>query len=244
MTRQNATCPSLSPYSESHARFWLDRFSPDPSRLAKKSFRGTLGHSQFGMWVAQGRYDIHVLEAEYRTQMGEDGVYGDGKLEPVIWCGLPDGGTGAEAWSRGWEGEIGTEEEVEFLAAFVVAETVGLGLQGVEIDELDLSIRSHILLAVMQAAVKVNQEREHFLEELEKGMVQKGRIGEERVGEWTREALGIIEPYVRVWQGVWPSIKERGGMLQRILVENAQLFARWKVSPGSKQFNFELGLRE
>lgn len=53
-------------------------------------------------------------------------------------------------------------------------------------------------------------------------MVQKGKIGKERAGR----------------------AEERGEMLRRILVENAQLFARWRVSPPSKQFTFELGPRE
>ena len=162
----------------------------------------------------------------------------------MIWCGLPDGGIEVQAWWRGWEEEVGSEEEVEFLAAVAVEETVGLGLQGIEMDELDLSIRSHILLAVMQAAVKDRQERERFLGELDRRMVQKGRIGKERAGRWAREALGIMEPYVCVWQGVWPGAEERGEMLRRILVENGQLFARWRVSPLSKQFTFELGPRE
>ncbi|RJE25967.1 hypothetical protein PHISCL_01652 [Aspergillus sclerotialis] len=96
----------------------------------------------------------------------------------------------------------------------------------------------------MRAAVKDGQERERFLGELERRMVQKGRIGKERAGRWAMEALGIMEPYVRVWQGLWPGAEERGEMLRRILVENAQLFARWRVSALSKQFSFELGPRE
>jgi hypothetical protein len=162
----------------------------------------------------------------------------------VIWCGLPDGGIGVQAWWRGWEEEVGSEEEVEFLAAVAVEEIAGLGLEGMDMDELDLSIRSHILIAAMQAAVKDGQERECFLGELERRMVQKGRISKERAGRWAKEALGVMEPYVRIWQGVWPGAEERGEMMRRILVENAQLFARWRVSHLSKQFSFELGPRE
>jgi hypothetical protein len=62
---------------------------------------------------------------------------------------------------------------------------------------------------------------------------------------WLREALGIVQPYVKVWDGVWPDAEEeRMEMLRRILVENGQLFARWKVSPHLKEFSFELGPRE
>jgi hypothetical protein len=50
---------------------------------------------------------------------------------------------------------------------------------------------------------------------------------------------------VRIWGGVWPDAEEeRGKVLRRILVENGQLFARWKVSPLLKEFSFELGPRE
>jgi len=76
-------------------------------------------------------------------------------------------------------------------------------------------------------------------------MVGKGRIGEGRAGRWLREVLGVVEPYVRMWEGVWPGAEEeRGEVLRRILVENGQLFARWKVSPLLKEFSFELGARE
>jgi hypothetical protein len=50
---------------------------------------------------------------------------------------------------------------------------------------------------------------------------------------------------VRIWEGVWPAIEvERGEVLRRILVENGQLFARWKLSPVLKEFSFALGPRE
>ncbi|GFF99772.1 hypothetical protein IFM53868_10450, partial [Aspergillus udagawae] len=137
-------------------------------------------------------------------------------------------------------GEVGGEEEVEFLAAVAVEETVG-----VELGELDFAVRSHVLLGVMQAAVKEGQEREDFLKELERGMVRSGRIGDGRAKVWLREALGVVEPYVRIWEGVWPDAEEeRGKVLRRFLVENGQLFARWKVSPLLKEFSFELGPRE
>ncbi|KAJ5952488.1 uncharacterized protein N7479_010901 [Penicillium vulpinum] len=245
--RLQTAYPSVPPYSESHARFWLDYFIPDPSLsyLAKVTSREIWGPDSFGILVAQGKYDIHGLEAEYLAEAsGGEVAEGYGESEQVTWCGLPDGGIGEQAWWRGCEEEAGSEEVVEFLAAVAVEETVRLGLEGIEMDELDLSIRSHILLAVMQAAVKNRQERELFLGELERRMVQKGRIGKEKAGRWVREALGIMEPYVRVWQGVWPGVEERGEMLRRILVENTQLLARWRVSPLSKQFTFELGPRD
>ncbi|KAJ5799007.1 uncharacterized protein N7503_006512 [Penicillium pulvis] len=209
MTRRHTAYPGAQPYSESHARFWLDYFTPDSSssRLNKAS-RAAWGPNGFGILVAQGKCDIHGLEAAYLAQQSE-GVVAEG-----------DG----ESEQRGWEAEVGSEEEVEFLAAVAVEETLELGLEDMEMDDLDLSIRSHIPRAAMQAAVKDRLERERFIGELKRQMAQKGRIGEE--------------------EGVWPGAEERGEMLQRILVENAQLFARWRVSPLSKQFAFVLGPRE
>ncbi|GFN11084.1 J domain-containing protein 1 [Aspergillus tubingensis] len=247
MRRRHTANPSAPSYSESHARFWLDYFTPDtspPSRVAGVTPRQTEGPDRFGILVAQGMYDIHGLETEYLVQIsGGEGPDGDSQSEQVIWCGWPDGGIGVQAWWRGWEGEVGSEEEVEFLAAVAVEETLGLGLQGIDMNELDLSIRSHILLAVMHATVKDRQERERFLGELERRMVQEELIDRERAGAWVREALEIMEPYVREWQGVWPGVEERRKMLRRILVENGQLFARWRVSPASKEFTFEMGSR-
>jgi hypothetical protein len=76
-------------------------------------------------------------------------------------------------------------------------------------------------------------------------VVGTGRIEEGRAGRWLREVLGIVEPYVRIWEGVWPATEvERGEVLRRILVENGQLFARWKLSPVLKEFSFALGPRE
>ncbi|KAJ5203226.1 Dynamin [Penicillium cf. viridicatum] len=67
MTRLHTAYPSAPPYSEPHARFWLDYFTPDLSlsRLAKITSREAWGPNSFGILVAQGKYDIHGLEAEY-----------------------------------------------------------------------------------------------------------------------------------------------------------------------------------
>ncbi|KAB8212524.1 hypothetical protein BDV34DRAFT_218897 [Aspergillus parasiticus] len=227
--------PSVPPYSETQARFWLEYMglgSHDPSGSTKAASLGAWKPNGFGVLVAQGALDVYEWEAQHSAQLGE--------ASGVVWCGEPDGGVGVQAWWRGWEAELGSEEEVEFLAAVAVEETVG-----VEVGELDFAVRSHVLLGVMRAAVEGGREREALLEELEKGMVEKGRIGEGRAGRWLREALGVMEPYVKMWEGAWPSAEEeRGEVLRRILVENGQLFARWKVSPLLKEFSFELGPRK
>ncbi|KAL4982806.1 hypothetical protein BDW68DRAFT_47062 [Aspergillus falconensis] len=245
--------PSVPPYSETQARFWLEYMGVGffgPPTKSKAASPEAWDVNRFGILAAQGAFDVYKWEGKYSVQVWEASWERSGVVEPdvedgvwkseVMWCGWPDGGIGAYAWLRGWEGEMGSEEEVEFLAAVAVKETVGVSM-----SELDFAVRSHVLLGVMRAAVKTRQEREDFLQELERGMVQSGRIKEDRAGLWLREALGVVEPYVGVWEGVWPDTEEeRGRMLWRILVENGQLFARWKVSPHLKEFNFELGPRE
>ncbi|KAL4815127.1 hypothetical protein BDW67DRAFT_191782 [Aspergillus spinulosporus] len=249
ITRQRAGNPSVPPYSETQARFWLEYMNLSSS-AAKAVSQEAWEPNIFGILAAQGVYDVYAWEERYSAQVWEESWKRKGVVEPdmedgvwkseVRWCGWPDGGIGAEAWWRGWEGEVGSEEEVEFLAAVVVEEIVG-----VELGKLDYTLRSHVLLGVMRAAVSEGQEREVFLEELERGMVRSGRIREDMAGVWLREALGIVEPYVRIWEGGWPDAEEEWAeMLRRILVDNGQLFARWKVSPHLKEFNFELGPRE
>jgi hypothetical protein len=215
--------------------------SPTSDLSPRKDNREAWGPHHFGLNVASGLYDIHSLEAQYLAQVSSGKVVEPEPSKPVFfWCGIPDGGTASQALQRGWQEEIGSEEEVEFLAAVAMEETAGLEAGAIKMDDLYCSIRSHILLAVMQATlVKNMQEREHFLGELERRMAQKGRIGEERAGRWVREALGVMVPYVSVWQGEWPDTEERGEMLRRILVENPLLFARWKLSPVTRQFAFD-----
>ncbi|CEL03784.1 hypothetical protein ASPCAL04927 [Aspergillus calidoustus] len=247
--RLHAEYPSIVPaYSETQARFWLNYMGLDSDRAASAS---SWNQNRFGGAVAQGWYDIYAWEGKYSAEAWE-GSCGKGRevIEPdvedgtwkseVMWCGWPDGGIEFYTWLRGWDGEVGGEEEVEFLAAVAVEET-----KGVEMGDLDLAVRSHILLGVMGAAVKTGQEREDYLQELEKGVVQSRRIKEDKAGVWLKGALAVIEPYVRIWDGVWPEgEEERGEMLRRILVENGQLFARYKLSPHLKEFNFELGPRK
>ncbi|GIK01912.1 hypothetical protein Aspvir_005953 [Aspergillus viridinutans] len=249
ITRLRAVYPSVPPYSETQALFWLE-YMDLGFPAAKAVSRQWWEPNSFGIPAAQGAYDVYAWEEKYSAQVWEASRERRGVVEPdvedgvwkseVMWCGWPDGGIGAEAWWRGWEGELGGEEEVEFLAAVAVEETVG-----VELGELDFAVRSHVLQGVMRAAAAAGRERDVFLEELERGMVGKGRIGEGRAGRWLGEALGVVEPYVRIWEGVWPDTEEeRAEGLRRILVENGQLFARWKVSPLLKEFSFELGPRE
>ncbi|KAJ5530558.1 hypothetical protein N7527_003951 [Penicillium freii] len=254
ITRQRTADTSVSPYSETQARFWLEYMglgSFRPSGSAQAASREAWKPNWFGILLAQGAYDVYEWEENYSVQLWEGSAARRDVAEPdmdgewkseVIWCGWPDGGVGVQAWWRGWEEEVGNEEEVEFLAAVAVEETVGVKA---EVGGLDFKVRSHMLLGVMRAAVEGGRERDAFLEELERRMVGIGRIEEGRAGRWLREAMGVMEPYVRIWEGMWPTTEvERGEVLRRILVDNGQLFARWDLSPVLKEFSFVLRPRE
>ncbi|WDK11909.1 hypothetical protein CGRA01v4_03188 [Colletotrichum graminicola] len=108
--------------------------------------------------------------------------------------------------------------------------------------DLDYAIRSHILRGVMRAAFEV--EKGQQVEEVKQRMVAAGRIDETRAEQWIREALVVMEPYVRNNDRRPASEEGWGELLRQILVENGQLFARWKLSDSSKEFNFELKPRK
>ena len=236
MTRLHEAYPSAQQYSESYARFWLD------SMIGRAIWRPYA----FGVLVAMGHWNIHGLEAQYHAQMAGQEITGPPR---DLFCGFPDGGLAAEAAERGWQEEIGGEEEVQFLAAVAAEETAGLLEEGTEIGKFDLSVRSHILLAVMHAAVKDESEKAQFLEELEKRMVQAGTAKPETVGRWIQEALNVMEPYAHDWQDARhssagsDSVRDRKMIFRQILVENPQLFARWRWSSYAKGFNFQLEAR-
>ncbi|KAL4902131.1 hypothetical protein BDW74DRAFT_186933 [Aspergillus multicolor] len=241
IARLRATHPSVPPYSETQARFWLRHMGFDFASSGPV-LPDAWGADTFGVLVAQGAVDVYAWEAAYSMQRWE-GSAGRDVVKPdsdasqwkseVVWCGEPDGGVGMYAYWRGWEAEVGSEEEVEFLAAVAVEETMGTKLEGGQgLEGLDLALRSHVLLGVMRAAVGTGREREVVMEELERRMVVEGTLHKDKARSWLREALEVMEPYVRGWEGVWPGAEEeRGGVLWRILVENGQLFARWQVSP-------------
>ncbi|KXH40472.1 hypothetical protein CSAL01_01426 [Colletotrichum salicis] len=229
--------PSVQPYSETQARFWLKYMKIDsPGEPSKEAWT----HNEFGISVAQGAFDMWAWEAHYSRERWE--AVNTPYLEPdldgtreseVNWCGWPDGGVGEQARSRGWEPEVGSEEEVAFLAAVAVKET-----EGVSMRDLDYGIRSHILLGVMRTAFDVDKVQE--VEEFKQRLVATGRIDKARAEQWIQEALMAMEPHLRKEDG-WSAVEENWGeLLRQILVQNGHLFARWKLSDSTKEFNFEL----
>ncbi|KAK7446573.1 hypothetical protein Landi51_07520 [Colletotrichum acutatum] len=229
--------PSVQPYSETQARFWLKYMNMEcPGKPSKDAWK----HNEFGTSVAQGRFDMWAWEAHYSQERWE--TVNTPYLEPdldgtreseVNWCGWPDGGVGEQARSRGWEPEVGSEEEVAFLAAVEMKET-----EGVDVKDLDYGIRSHVLLGLMCSAFDVDKGQQ--VEQIKRQLVAAGRIDESRAEQWIREALKVMEPYLRMKDGKPDFEENRDDMLRQILVKNGQLLARWKLSGSSKEFNFNL----
>ncbi len=78
------------------------------------------------------------------------------------------------------------------------------------------------------------------MEDLKRWIVEAGSIDESKVELWIQEVRMVMAPYVQKWD-VWPAtVEDRSGLLRHILMENGQLFARWELSPASKEFDFEL----
>ncbi|KAL2760148.1 hypothetical protein ACRALDRAFT_1059950, partial [Sodiomyces alcalophilus JCM 7366] len=246
ISRQRKDYPHIQPYSETQASYWLHavmKIDDNDIPIGKYIWE----HYRFGYLVAQGWYDLWEWEKDYSRERWENS-YGVPTLKPdldgsrpseIWWCGLPDGGTGYMGWRRGWDPEVGGEEELPFLAAVAVKETENVDAS---MGNLDYAMRSHLLLDVLRAAFKTEIEREKHIDDLKRRMVEAGRLKEESKAEqWIREALKVMEPYR---QDGWPvAVEDRGELLRQILEENGQLFARWKVWPSCKEFNFELGPR-
>ncbi|KAJ4289975.1 hypothetical protein N0V88_006776 [Collariella sp. IMI 366227] len=104
--------PGAQPYSETQARFWLEHMrlgSPGPS--GPNSAKDAWGPDAFGVLVAQGGVDVFAWEARYSARLWEaSAVAVDGEVAK------PD-----------LDLDVGSEEEVEFLAAAAVEETAGVG---------------------------------------------------------------------------------------------------------------------
>lgn len=229
--------PHVQPYSETQARFWLNMAGIDSTEPTGKDAWALGNH---GVLTAQGWLDMWTWQAHYSRERWESFEARVTFLEPDLdgtkkseaHCyGWPDGGVGVQALQRGWEPELGSEEEIAFLAAVAVRETEGVGL-----NELDYAMRSHMLLGVLSAAFEA--ERGPRVEELKRRFVEAGRLDKDNAEPWIREAAAVMEPYARNCNG-WPSNESaRSTLLRQMLMENGQLFGRWKVY--SNEFSFEL----
>lgn len=230
--------PEAPPFSETQSRFWL--------KYTRKNLPFASGPNYFGIFVAQGGYDVWEWDRWYSPDRWHS--ESDVALEPDLdgssrcelgWCGWPDGGAGSLAKERGWVPEIGSEEEVEFMAAVAARETEGCNL-----DSLNYSLRSHILLGILKLVFLSGSEREDFLEKIKRDIIQKGRLDETNVDEWIDNAVAVMQPYTSQ-QNKFPATEgDRTLLFRRALTENGQLFARggWKFSKRgpARGFKFDL----
>jgi hypothetical protein len=189
------------------------------------------------MWEWERHYSAERWHAVSDVALEPD-LDGTAKLE-FGWCGWPDGGIGSEAALRGWVPELGSEEEVEFMAAVAAKET-----EGCAIDSLDYFIRSHMLIGVLKLAFVSKTQRSELIAKLKQRFIEKGRLNEANADEWIQNVLEVMEPYA-LNQQVFPAKYEgRTALLRRILAENGQLFARggWKFSERGPAHGFKFDL--
>jgi hypothetical protein len=107
---------------------------------------------------------------------------------------------------------LGSEEEIAFLAAVAVKET-----DGVDVNNLDYSMRSHMLLGVMLAVFEA--ERKKHVEDLKQRIVEASRIDEGKAEQWIRKVLMMIDSNVQK-RGEWPSnAVDQDELLRRIMLE-------------------------
>lgn len=236
--------PGVQPYSATQASFWLKEMKIDFSGPTRKE---EWKPNRFDVFAAQGGYDMWAWEAYYSPKRWDSMEARIAPLEPdldgtrkseIRWCGMPDGcAVEWDARRRGWEPELGSEEEIEFLAAVAAKET-----ESIEMGNLDYAMLSNMLLGVMRAAFET--EREKHIEDLKERIVEAGRLDGSKAEQWIKAVLMVMEPYVQKWVVRPTATKDRSELLRHILVENGQLFARWNLPPTSKEFNFELKPKE
>lgn len=253
---------SVKPYSETQARFWLKYLHIDSPRPrpafnfnnSDSEFARTL--DRFGVQLAQGNYDAWAWEAFYSRKLWDsigariaplDADRDGTRKSEVQGAGGPDGGIWYHAICRGWEPEMGSEEEMNFLAAVALKETEGITEINPDASSLDHSLRSHLLWGVLHAAFlhshpASSPEHANFINELKLGILDVKFLDTERKAEaWLDNVLAIMQSYVVFMVPRAPPspppppsprvvvVEDRRDLLRRILIENGQLFDRWKV---------------
>lgn len=243
ISRLQKQSPDITPYSETQTRFWLERMG-----INSPPSTHTLTHHPrhcFAVAIAQGGVDMHAWEAHYSSQRWysvEARLEGlapdlDGTQESeIMWCGMPDGGIGVSAQWRGWEPELGSEEEIMFLAALAVNE-----VESVPVEQLDLTVQSQVLFAVLIAVRDPSPEAR--IADLRPRLVKVGSLDEKRVDAWLREVMRIMDAYSLGEVGQVSPDEDRLGLFRRILLENGQLFAEGILPTHSGHFEFALNTK-
>lgn len=246
--REDNPAARIQLYSETQAYFWLKKlglfssYRPSDKWLWDPDW-------PFGAEVAVGEKDLWAWEAHYSPELWASPAAEVTRLDPdldgtrksdVTGCSWPDGyGLVAEAWNSGWDPEVGSTEEVAFLAGIAVKETEELLADATRTP--DCAVRSHIPLGTLRAAFEADLEREESIARLSKAVVEAGRLDDEAAArEWIRRALKIAEKYAHELGNVRPASAEVwAGVFKKMLEENGQLFWQWSPRKGERR-----GLRD
>lgn len=239
--RQRASDPNVQPYSETQVQYWLRFFGLDrPLKpLSEPELDFLYDYYQLTANIGREYTDVLKWNQEYSLERWYSSEASAKFLEPdreaaddfylVQFHGYPDGGSGSYCESRGWLAEVGSEEEVEFLVAVAMKE-----LEGVDnIHALDFTIRSHMLMGVLCMICELSpRELQNSKATLRRQVIAAGRLeGEDEAERWIEKVMKVMASYVTKPDEV--STEEtlswagRLQILERILLKNGQLFARY-----------------
>lgn len=207
--RQRTHPRNLEPYSLTQEKHWLNR-------LGLHRDREQYGNEQVSALYSISENiaddEVDVLEWKYdytpETWHSEEArtafVRSDlGKHEATRYRG-----PGARGWdnpqphsldfARGWTSEIGSEEEVLFLATVAYGELADLS----NFDDLDFLHRSHILMGILCAALeRASDDREIALANVKRRIIAAGRLDDEEAAElWVSQVMTIMQPYLRAFR--------------------------------------------
>ncbi|KAH7376037.1 hypothetical protein B0T11DRAFT_314439 [Plectosphaerella cucumerina] len=246
--------PDIQLYSKTQVQFWLDQMGMNRTTVRLSEELWDLD-CLFGSLVAQGVYDVRRWEAYYSRERWESMEARRRVLEPDLdrnsemqRCRLPDGRLMGDVSETGWEEELGSEEEIVFLAAVGAREVELLASERAEAvttkapttagNDPKYAVRSYILLEVLRAAFETDRAR--YLDNLKQRVMDAGRLDSSTVAPWMNKVLEIMEPYAAERT---PPTDLAGWirLLRMVLEENGQLFGRWKLMGG--QNPFQLGPR-
>lgn len=235
--RLQANNVSVESYSETQARFWLEHLHLNRGRSEPRGY-GENALYYVSEYIPAGRIDVlswqkfytahRWLSAEGRTTFLAPDA--DGSEYHVL---KPDnefqGGNDTIECYRGWTPEIGSEEEIDFLASVAIEELRHV----TDLGALDYVHRSHMLMAILRIAEADDQA--DATTTLGREFLKTTRFEDSFAAEeWINQALDIMRPYVRHWTeehvALGTDTRNRMTLLGRILLENGQLFGRYKFA--------------
>ncbi|KAF6803189.1 rta1 domain protein [Colletotrichum sojae] len=222
----------VHPYSATQAKFWLSYMmgylKPQPDNAWDPK--------DFSFNTMRRVFDLCVWQVYYSQERWDSADGGPG-LDPDLKPDLDD-------LRKSEEPEVGSEEQVAFLAEVAVRQAdhhIDGSFKNGSAKDLDYTLRSHILLGLLLAAFETKERGQH-VEELKLRVVEAGRLDEHEANNWLLQALKVVGPYIEEIRQHGTPISDENWkeLLRRILVENGQLFARWRLSPTSKEYSFAL----